>query len=267
MRRPLYFIVLILLAITVEIAAQETDTVYIQQAPLIIKKQVVVEMPEINVDTSKAHHWLFSISTDLGKYTSKQEQDSIEKKLSTFFCPNISIGRKQNNWLFSIGIGKSFSKLEAQYYQEIAKTVETQPQSFDTTGSYIKNGITYYYIDTIPARNEIRKHDSTLYIRNNISYWRIPLQIGYQFNYKRFYMLPQLGIVYNFSTQANLFRNTEISLPKNYWGISYGLHLGFQLSKKIALELGINQQKQVSNMNPYLKLSQMAGSISLKISL
>lgn len=267
MRRPLFFIVFILLVIIKGISAQEIDTVYIQQAPLIVKKQVVLEMPEMEADTSKTHHWIFAIGTNLGKYSSKQEQDSIQKKLSTVFCPNISIGRKQKNWLFSIGIGKSFSHLKAQYHQEIAKTVETQPLSFDTTGSYIKNGITHYYIDTIPAQNEIRKHDSTIYIKNSVSYWRIPLQIGYQFKYKRFYLLPQLGIVYNFSTQTNLFHNTEISLPKNYWGLSLGLHFGFQLSKKIAIELGIIEQKQVSHINPHLKLSQMAGSLTLKISL
>ncbi len=249
--------------------AQEADTVYIHEDPLIIRKQVVVEIPS-EKPQSNLKNWFIVLGYAYGRYTSQQAKDSIQKTLAPIHIPCLAVGKAFKNWSLSIGIGQSSSKLSLQSSKQFSKTTEIWQVRYDTAGSHVVNTPngpkTIYFIDTVAyPSTEVHKYDSTLYANKSISYLNIPIQIAYKIAYKKVYAQPLLGLGLHFGTWSSLLlADKKVTIPKNYLSGTVGIELGVQISKKIFGELGVTTTRQITQRQAYLGLHQTSGRLHLK---
>lgn len=255
----IFFHILCVLAVS---GWAQTDTVYIQQAPLVIKKQIVVEISPN--DSADVHYWFVAGGYAIGAYTGAKELDSTTMEREPLMVPFVSIGRKYKNWVFNIGMSKTFSGFKASTHTQILRSILVSAEHFDTTGSYLMNGQTYYSVDTVPAVYGQQNRDTSIYEKKTISYWQFPVKIGYQINYKKLYLLPQVGICYGISSQRQSSYRPELTLPKSYVALSLDINIGFQIVKRLSAETGLQYQRQVIHVNPYFSLTQYLGKIALK---
>ncbi|HTF82009.1 MAG TPA: hypothetical protein VL947_09800, partial [Cytophagales bacterium] len=171
--------------------AQNSDTIYIQQDPVIIKKQVIVHVSETKMPPTST--WFMALEGAMGKYTHIKGTDSLSISTQTVISPNVQVGYRYRKASFSIGLGKSNASAKIEHKQSVLKTIQVQPETIHLLGSYEMSGQTYYFYDTIPAQYESRRRDSTVNLSRKISYWSIPVKVGYQISFKKLYLLPQVG--------------------------------------------------------------------------
>lgn len=255
----IFFHILCVLAVS---GWTQTDTVYIQQDPLVIKKQIVVEISPN--DSADVHYWFIAGGYAAGAYAGAKQLDSTAMEREPLMVPFVSIGRKYRNWVFDIGMSKTFSSFKTSTHTQMLRNILINAEYYDTTGSYQMNGQTYYSVDTVPAVYGQQKRDTSIYEKSKVSYWQFPLKIGYQINYKKLYLLPQVGICYGIKSQEQSFYRPELTLPKSYMALSLDINIGFQIFKRLSAETDLQYQRQVTHVNPYFPMAQYLAGIALK---
>ncbi len=251
------------------VKAQEADTVYVHEPPVVIRKQIV--MHEAKVPLLMPETWFVVLGLGHGSFTNNQPKDSIQKTMRSYFSPYVQIGRKLGeNFNLSVGLGKLTSYIDFSYNQNKSKIVDVNKQRYDTVGAYtiiLPTGVyTYYTIDTIPYISKERQlYDSTIMNRERLSYWSIPLQLGYQLKYKKVFAEPFVALVYNIGTKSQvLVPEKNLTIPKTFISTSLGANVGCQLDKHVSVELGYGYNAQLTKRSSYIHMTSSVLKFQIK---
>lgn len=250
--------------------AQSSDTVYIQQEPLIMRKQIIVEVAE-NTSTPLVSFFT-TLGLGYGSYVSKQFNDSIHKSLTSIYAPVIQLGViYKKNISFSIGLGRSYANLNMQYEQGLTKTTENITIKYDTIGEFVvedpSGPITKYSIDSIAyIEQRVNHYDSTVNIKNKLNFWTIPLLLSYSIRYKKYYISPSIGMNLHIGSFSKVVVSNyrQISISQSYLSASFGLDIGVQIYSKLSLEVGGRYLQQMTHKENYIRLNQFATQFQLK---
>lgn len=263
-----YFLIFIFWNIFIS-NAQQVDTLYLHHDPVIVKKQVIVQVERKNFPSLE--NCFVKLGLQGGIFL-KQDTDSIAKTMSPLLVPQLIVGRNFKKLSLSIGLGKSFTSMKSTFLEHKTKIVKEDSAVYDTVGMYtiiLPSGVkTYYTIDTsyVNVQKKVR-YDSTVSETARISYWQIPVSIAYRFDFKKNYFQPHIGIVYHFTSKSgNLTFDKASAMPKSFFSTNFGFVFGRNLNKKLAVEIGLNYQKQLTQLKSFVKNNAFLLSMMLKYS-
>lgn len=239
----------------------KVDTVYIQQPPLIIKKQVVVHdtvaevsNPNLKIQRFKeglSSNWYIDATVGLDHWLGKDEViDTIHFNKKAGYSAAISIGKEIGSFHASVGVGmqemilhEQLEKVLIRYDSIKHKFIAKDPQGNDDcfyVGSKPVCVIDSTYIkDTIVSK-------SIIVNKHNIEYITLPIKIGKRFEFDNWYFSPEVWIIPMLTLESSSFMESS-KLKFNHKQTAYRIMLnaGIPISKKLNIELGAGYQSSL----------------------
>lgn len=243
----------------------KTDTVYIEQPPLIIKRQVVVhdtvaELSNDNLKTQKfkealSTNWYVDATVGLDHWLGKDEiVDTTHFHKRMGYSAAVSIGKEIGSFLISVGVGtqqmiihEQIEKTLIRYDSALAKKPKKDRDGHDIcwqelnpeTNKEEENClyITYTKHDTIVSKYKV------ITAKNHFDYITIPIKLGKSFYFEVWYLRPEVWIVPMFILESSTFMESS-KLKFNHKQTAYRivLNAGIPINKKLHLELGTSYQ-------------------------
>ncbi|MEI7595554.1 MAG: hypothetical protein WCK02_07395 [Bacteroidota bacterium] len=219
-------------------------------------------------------------------YSSSPVPTSIPKGIQMvqlYYAPSSTNISKTNYLEHSIGIGYIFSikRIEVSASAEVhlnkdKYTVNSNYYSEDLVGSYqnvdsitFVNGSPTFISHTENVYDSIQ-HTKNILSNRNMTYIKIPLSIGYQFNYKKIAITPLGGLIYNKLMHQNIKSAASISdsekqlfnLNNSYLQAFGGIKIGYRLNDFILIAVEPQYIQSISNI--YTNQSSKSTSLRLK---
>ncbi len=242
----LYQIISLFILSTIRFSAiaqtEESDTIYIQAAPLVIKQTYY--LPH-NSKRNNQSPWFVAAGIGLGNnFSNLINSDTISVDKKSFTNPSLSIGQQIGNWSVSIGLSYLTTTLSSQNHTHNRTNRERTYTVIDTLDIYYQttNGVTstYYVTEdrTVTETYTVSK-DSSYSFSRRVNYIQIPIIVGYKLGKNKWYVNPSIGIIPSFSLSTTpLIENSASSKPNQFvWMASANLALGRSITSHISAEV------------------------------
>lgn len=248
---------------------QESDTVYIHEAPLVVRKQVVIQKERKQL--LNLEDWFLKFGVGFSSFSNFQEVDSISVKSHPFFLPTIAMGKKMGkNWNLQLGINYLSTKSRASYNQKNIHNVDVPKVRYDTLGSYViilpTGSKTVYTLDTINyVEKEQIVRDSSVNQSVLLNYVGFPLQIGYQLNYPKMYVEPFVIFTYYLGLKSTFLTNENRRIHSaQFFSAALGTQLGYRVSTHLGVELAAMYQFHSFRKSHQMLMSQKTIQVCVK---
>lgn len=227
------------------------DTVVVKEAPVIIQKTVYIP------DTSKtmvSKKWILGIN--LAKQVF-QNQAGNDYKLAfdNFYSPQMYVGKAFGKTILTLGL--SYKSINANYLYNGSYNLQGKRlvSIIDTIDVYYKNVngvITPQYVTETKNINEYYTFKRDTIFSGNLTakYIDLPLQIGYQFQYKNIVLLPNIGLTTSLliNNATLLAQNNKTSFNKTYLSANAGFKVGYSISNTFILGIKGEINKNITNV-------------------
>lgn len=259
----------------------KTDTVYIEQPPLIIKRQVVVhdtvaELVSTVPVSSKSKllkelsnaPWYVGTEGGLDPWMGQEQSiDSVYYGVNHAYSYSASIGKEMRSIYLSLGVAMQQFTLNEEIQQIltrydttiVSKTyplkypngqrvciqIEKEGKKTDSCLSYTIETVEY---DTTYSTRRL------VLSKNQINYLTIPLKLGKRFEFKSWYIAPELWIMPMFSLSSQAFSESKkLRFDKRLTAYKASINMGKRLSKRLSIEFATGYQATLGHASLDMK--------------
>jgi hypothetical protein len=244
------------------------DTVYINQPPLIIKRQVIIHDTLPAVKERKKKTWFVSASGSLDNWIKSEEvmdTSLLLKKTGTSL--GLHAGTEMGHWSMSVGLGiqrfevqEQIEKIITHYHKDSIVRLDTlkYPNGDDICWEKERGGIWIKQCSTIvsriPKMDTINEHSKTLLPKREVRYYTFPIRLGWKYEIRQWFITPEVWIIPMFITHSSTLKTKErLQFDKKLTAYKISINISREILKNLHLEIGVGYQGQLGS-SPTLKL-------------